>query len=131
MKKTILKYLAVILLTVLACYKLMPRQVETRTEVQVKVQEKVKTITKIVERPDGTKETEIKEDRSSNTDSNSISSVKPISRDWSIAAGMALGGPLAKDIYSLQIQRRILLGASVGVYARTDKEIGLLLGYSF
>jgi hypothetical protein len=52
---------------------IQPPKVETKIQIQkeVEVQEKVHTVTKIVERKDGTKETIIDEDKEKNTQSDS------------------------------------------------------------
>jgi hypothetical protein len=82
------------------------------------------TVTHVIERPDGSKETIVVEDKKSN----SISKTAVVN-DWSVSVGSSL---LEKtNVYTVSVDRRILGEFSLGVYARSDKEVGVLVRYSF
>jgi hypothetical protein len=116
----------------MACYKLLPRPVQIKEKIVTQVKERTKTVTVIKELPDGTKVTEIKQDKDTDINQVATKDIKPLSRDWSIQAGMALNREHhGQPIYHLGVSRRIILGASLGVYARTEGEYGAFVSYSF
>lgn len=106
------------------------KQHKPKTEIKevVKVQERVRTRTVIKERPDGTKETIIVEDR--RTDSKATKVVQTGANRYSIGYFNSLKSR-EEPIHGLQITRRILGDFSIGVYGRTDKEYGVLIRYDF
>lgn len=85
---------------------------------------KEKVVTRIIERKDGSKETVIVDERVSK----STKTVTKVS-NWSIGVGTSLVNKT--NVHTLQIHRRILGDLSVGAYARSDSEFGLLLQYQF
>jgi len=102
----------------------------SKSSTVTKVQERVRVVTRLKERPDGSKETVITEDR--NTESGTTTIIEAKKPMWSISASTAVlslspRGP----IYTIQVDRRLILGAFVGAYGRTDGELGLSLRYEF
>jgi hypothetical protein len=96
------------------------------TKEVVKYKERVRTRTVIKERPDGTKETIIVEDK--NTKGKRIATKKVSKPDWSIG----VSSTIKKDpIYGAQVERRIIGDIWLGGYARTDKEFGVSLRFDF
>lgn len=92
----------------------------------VKYQERVRTRTIIKERPDGSKETTIIENR--NTKGKRTATKKVSKPDWSVG----VSSTIKKDpVYGVQVGRRIIGDFWFGGYARTDKELGLTLRYEF
>lgn len=108
------------------------KRVETKTEVvreQVVVKDKI--VTRTVERPDGTKETVKVEtlDRVKDLTKNRSERVlKPLKKEWRVGAQLALVEP---NVVTLNVERRMLWDVWAGVYARTDKEVGLSLSFEF
>lgn len=130
LKKSYIKYLVTCLIGIGLGWALKPDQtkIETRTiEVIKEVRkdyEDVKENTRVIERPDGTKETitdrtarrVIETDISKEKDKSKsiVSSVKP---QWSVGAYMALTEP---NEYLLTVDRRILGNIYIGAYGRTQ-----------
>jgi len=94
----------------------------------IKYRERVRTVKKIVERPDGTKETTETTDTARSFDQDK--SLKVTNRpDWNIGVASSLNSSI--PVYSLIVQRRILGNLHMGVYGQTDSTIGALISYSF
>ncbi len=93
----------------------------------VKFKEKTRTVTKVVERPDGTKETTIVKDSEIQHESKRTQSGLP---DWTVLASTSLNNP-GTPVYTLSVYRRILGTLAVGAYARSDRELGVGVSYSF
>ena len=92
--------------------------------------------TRIEERPDGTKITTITATKENKKDTNTKTKLKSkitvSEKKWSVWA--AMGSRLSvrpEPVYTLGIDRNVLLGASVGLYGRTDGEFGVTFRYSF
>lgn len=108
---------------------LIPKNFEEKTVTEV--QERVVVRTQIIERPDGTTETIIDERRESDYRSESEKITTP-EKDWSVGLSASISGDFRADrVYTLTVQKRLLKGLSGGIYARSDKEIGAILSYSF
>ena len=118
-------------LAALLTWQLLPAKIKIEEHLVTEVQERVIVHTRIVERPDGTKETIIDEER--NTDSRSESSKVTTSLPvYSVRLSQSISGEYAqKTVYTLGIDRKLIGSLSVGVYGRTDKELGATLSYSF
>lgn len=99
---------------------------ETQIKEVVKFKERVRTRTIIKERPDGTKETIIVEDR--NTKSNTKTDIKIGKANWSLGAMSTIK---KSPVYGAQISRRLIGDLWLGGYARTDKEFGVILRFDF
>lgn len=122
------KYVAVAIVAGLITWKLLPPKIEIREKIVTEVQERVRVDTRIIERPDGTTETIISERRDTDTSVVSERESKPAGTEWIV--GLRASGS-KEPIYSLSIERSLILGLSAGLYARTDKEVGLAISYSF
>ena len=115
-------------LTALICWKVLPPKIN---EVKVvEVQERVKTLTRIVVRPDGTTITTIEELRDTLRRERTERTVVKEKTHIALSRSSYRDGP-HEPVYTLGVQREVMWGVSVGAYARTDKELGLTLGYSF
>lgn len=86
--------------------------------------EKKRTVTRIIERRDGTKETTVISDESK-TDT----SIKTKPKNWSVGVGQSLTEKT--PIYIVNVNKRILGDLSLGAYGRTDGELGVMIIYSF
>lgn len=51
--------------------------------------------------------------------------------DWKASALIGYSYDKKQSVYGLDVQRRILGTASIGIWATTDKTIGLSVGYEF
>lgn len=94
---------------------------EKTTEIQER--EIVRTIYR--ERPDGTREVinERERKRTAKTE------VKRKKKDWIIGAGTSLTE--REPVYHVSIDRRVFIDGYVGVYGRTDGEIGVSVKWTF
>ncbi len=102
--------------------QLTPKNID---KVQDKTQEQSTTTIHEHKNADGssdidTKIVDAKKEQHSET---SISTSQP---DWFIAASSSIN-----EIYGLSVSRRILGPIYIGVYGRTDKEVGLNVGMQF
>lgn len=113
----------------LACSLLNPR---TETKIVTKVQERVRTITKIKVSPDGTKETIIDETSEKDTTVDKQSTSKQGNKTWTVFGTATSGSfPNLVPTYGIGVTRNILLGLSAGAYGTNKGEVGLALSYSF
>lgn len=108
-----------------------PDKVRIEEKLVKDVQERVIVRTVIKERPDGTKETIIDERRDTDTHIER-ERVTTAMADTAISLSQSLSGEFRGDtVYTLGIQKKLLGSLSGGIYARTDKEYGVTLSYSF
>jgi hypothetical protein len=106
--------------------------VEFKEKIVTQIQEKVRTVTKIVTKPDGTTETVIDERVDRDTKIVSSKKTKPKHSEWSIIATIAPEREFgSRPIYGIGLQTNLILGLSGGFYARSDAEVGLIVSYSF
>lgn len=96
------------------------------TKEVVKYQERVRTRTIIKERPDGSKETTIIENR--NTKGKRTATKKVSKPDWSVGISSTIK---KSPIYGAHVSRRILGDIWLGGYVRSDKEFGVNLRFDF
>lgn len=115
-----------------AQYYFGPKKVEYKEKIKLVEVERVevRTITRNEKRSDGTQITtitkeEIKEDKK-DLSKEVEKKVTPIKKDWFVTGTYSID-----DNYSLAVQRRILFDIYAGVYARSDKEIGLAVSFQF
>ncbi len=102
-------------------------RVEVRTEIEETVRRDV--VTRIVERPDGGKETIII-DRSKEH-STSVTEISP-PKLWLASVGASSGDNLSRDFkYSASVQRRVVGPFFAGLQADTEGSIGMLLTVEF
>ncbi len=109
--------------------KVQTQTVEVTKEV---VKTDIRTIVRIVEHPDGTKESTTETvDHSIANSSNSKSATVYAQKDWLV--GLTIGSEFAKlePIYGLQVNKRILGPFFGSVSATTNKQINLGLGMEF
>jgi hypothetical protein len=102
---------------------------KTETVVKEKTLWKERGVTKILERPDGSKETTIVEKREKKSKSDAKRVVKINKRMWNVGLSQSLS--LKTPVYSLGVQRRVFKDIFIGAYARTDKEFGVSLRFDF
>lgn len=125
------KYLLVAALAAGLTYWLIPEKLKIEEKIVTEVQERVIVRTRILERPDGTTETIIDERRESDTRIESEKLTTPVA-DWSVGLSASISEEYRDEtVYTLSLQKKLLGGLSGGLYARTDKEIGAVLSYSF
>lgn len=92
-----------------------------------KVKYRERVVTEIMERPDGTKTTRITKNVKKVDKKKSTLKLNP-PKDWHISLS---GPPTPNPRITLQIERRVLGELFLGVYGRTDGEVGVSLGWSF
>lgn len=100
---------------------------EVRIKTVTKVQEKVHVVTRIVERPDGTKETVIisKTDRRTSR----VKTRRESRRTTMVSVSQSMNKSL--PVYTISVQKELFASLGLGVYGRTDREFGFSLSYSF
>jgi hypothetical protein len=91
-----------------------------------KIQERERVVTRIVERPDGSKTTEIIKETDKTETHLSKKSAK---KDWLVGVTSSLNENTPN--YGVQVSRRVILDLYVGGYAKTDGELGVIVTYSF
>lgn len=105
------------------------KQVEVQKEVLVK---DVVTITKIVTRPDGSKEEVITVTDKSKENKQSTNTVTKKASNWHASVGAKSKiDKLGIDVYTIQIEKRILGDLFIGVTGSTDKTVGITVGMEF
>lgn len=110
-------------------------KIETQTVDVIKevIKTDIRTITRIVERPDGTKETIIDEtDKSTNNKTEKHTDTTYANKDWllSVSAQTEVTQIMKPD-YGVQVQRRILGPFYLGGMVDTSKRVGVSLGMEF
>jgi hypothetical protein len=91
---------------------------------------KYKTIDRVITKPDGTKIVEIIKEVDKSKDSSTKVKYDTRKRLVSVYAGCD-SILRCKPIYGIGYSKKLIAGLYGGVYARTDKEVGLVLTYSF
>jgi hypothetical protein len=112
---------------------LFPQTKEKIVEVEKEVVVKdVVTVTRIVTRPDGTKE-ELVTVTDKTKENKTATSTKTVSKsNWHVSASAKTKlDKLQIDIYTVQIEKRIIGDIFLGVNASTDKTVGLTIGLEF
>jgi hypothetical protein len=109
-------------------------QVKTK-EVQVEKEVVVKdivTVTKVITRPDGTKEEliTVTDKTKENKQTTSTKTVAKANWHTSISAKSKLS-PVQVDIYTIQVEKRILGDLFLGAVVSSDKTVGLSIGLEF
>lgn len=131
MKKNLLLLLAGLIAGAALGISLKKPQIKTEIVEKEVVKTDVRTITKILERPDGTKETVIDTiDKSKASSSKSETMTKILQRDWLISAGAHIDYKLMPE-YSLLVQRRVLGPLFAGLQGSSTGKVGLLVGMEF
>jgi len=98
------------------------KEIEIR-EVEV-IKERIKRVVHIIERPDGTKETIIKEETEKETTvaKESIEKTRPARMDWIVGVGKDMIGG---EDYIYTVDRRIIGNLYLGAYGNTNSSYGL------
>lgn len=115
---------------------LTPAKVEEKVVEKIVEKEKkdIHTVTRIVERPDGTKETTIEHtDKSTNTVATDKSKELKIDdrANWRVSVGTGYDFRRKEQLYIGTAERRILGNISVGVFGTTDQQAGITVGIEF
>lgn len=131
-----MKYKIIIVVILLAAsfyagYSQREVQIETKEVVVEKVITKVDRVTEVVERPDGTKITKTVDKSTSYNERQSDTTIskKPNTKNWLLTGSVSLDK--RDPIYTLGVGRRIAWGGYMGVYGRSDGEVGFTLTLSF
>lgn len=107
-------------------------KVEFKEKVVTKIQERVRTVTKIKVSPDGTKETTIDEVAEKDTVALKESSSKPSTKDWLIGTSVGIKESFQeKPDFGINVQRRIILDAYLGIQYVPGEPIRAVLTYAF
>jgi hypothetical protein len=116
-------------------------RVETKIEKQVVTEQVTHTVTKIIARPDGTKETVIVKDTDTDTKSNTeMQSVNEtvIHKDdlnISLLAGaqphLFQGVSIGPLVYGASVTKRLLGPVTIGAFGLSDLTVGVSLGLNF
>ena len=124
-------YIAVCAASILLTIAFSPEKIKIEEKTVEVVKERVRVDTRIIERPDGTTETIISERRDTDTRSETekLTTGLPV---WSVSlSASAYSASRDEPIYGVGVQKRLVGSLSGGIYARTDKEVGVMLSYSF
>lgn len=109
--------------------KIQQQTVEIEKEV---IKTDIRTVTRVIERPDGTKEsvTEIV-DRTTKRETTSKTATTFQRKDWVVSLGGVAQVRHLDPVYVLQVNRRILGPFYVGGIITTDQQIGISVGLEF
>lgn len=111
---------------------LAPPVIKTETVEVETVRTDVHTITRVLERPDGTRETIIDStDRSKLKTSRSDTASAPVQKNWLVSAGARLQPQNLQTYYALTVHRRVLGPFSAGLGADTSGRVELSVGMEF
>lgn len=112
---------------------LFPQTKEKIVEVEKEVVVKdVVTVTKVITRPDGTKE-ELVTVTDKTKENKTATSTKTVAKStWHASIGAKSKiDRLQIDIYTVQVEKRIIGDLFLGVTGSTDKTVGLTVGLEF
>lgn len=129
--------LAVVIASTVAVTRYYFPRIETQTIDVIKevIRTDVHTITRVVEKPDGTKETIIDHtDKSVENKDEKHSDTKFASKNWQMSGSASLDYTeltRLEPVYGIQVQRRILGPFYLGALADTSKKIGVSVGMEF
>lgn len=120
-----------------------PEKIKTEIKVEkvVEKQEVVRTVTKVVERPDGTKETEIVQDSETNTKSDTTRdkvtevTITHNNLNISLLAGaqpkLFQGVSIGPIVYGASVSKEVLGPITVGAFGLSDLTFGASIGFNF
>ena len=129
MKNTIIALTVGLLLGAGAGTFLFPQTKEKQVEVE-KVVKDVVTVTKIITRPDGSKEEVITV--VDKTKENKTNTITKKAANWHVSASAKSKlWPVQIDTYTIQVEKRIIGDLFLGVTGSTDKTVGLTIGMEF
>jgi hypothetical protein len=101
---------------------------ESQTVDRIVNKDVIRTVTRIIEHKDGTKETVI--DNAENKSSTETKVVTIAKSKYHLSGGARTDLGL-KPVYFVQVEKRILGNISVGLNASTDKQLGITIGLDF
>jgi len=132
MKNIVVSFIAgaVIGIAVFAYYRKPTEKVIKQTQVVEQV--RVRTVTKTVQKPDGSKEiVQVIEDNSTKTAKGSSTVEKRLKPNWIL--GVSAGTRLSsfEPVYALETNRRLIGPVFAGAYGRTDGEFGFTIKLEF
>lgn len=133
LKSLIFPTLAATIAGLLVHYYLPRIETKVVTKTETIVQNNVRTITKIIERPDGSKETVIDSvDKSTVDKTKSKTSTKFAQKNWHIS-GSILTNFKAKNVpeYQIEAQKRILGPFYIGALLSSEQKVGLVIGFEY
>lgn len=107
-------------------------KIETKTVVQTKIVTLNHTVTRIVQRPDGSRETTI-DSTTNSTATAKNTSVQFKAPNWHVSAAAVkkLDSWTNAPVYQLAVERRILGPIYIGALLSTQREVGLSIGLEF
>lgn len=117
-----------------------PEQLRVETETIYQEVEKEKRVIEerivVIERPDGTKETRTEKGIEETIDKervglDTVTIVESKEKEWNLSLLYTLPTKDIKESYGLHVQRKVLGSIQLGLYANTQKQMGLSIGYSF
>lgn len=130
MRTKIIPYAIACICTILAYLEYKNPEVVTKTE--TKIVDHVTTVTKIVKQPNGETETTITTDETKNINTAS-SVVTPVKKNYNISAlaGMNFEAAIPRQVYGISISKEIIGPMTLGIYALTNRTIGVSIGIDF
>lgn len=131
--KTLLSYLAIALLSVALTRYYYPRvDVQTVETTKDVIKTDIRTVVKVVERPDGSKETVTETvDNTTRTTKDTKSHTEIKQKDWVLTVGARTQLTALEPVYLVVVQRRVLGPVFSGLAADTKGSIGLTIGLEF
>lgn len=126
----ILPYIVAIVCALVAYLEYSHPEVVTKTE--TKVVDRVITITKIVKQPNGETDTTITTDETKNISVDS-STKTPLKKTINISAliGMNFEATIPRQVYGISLSKEIIGPVTLGVYALTNRTVGVTIGIDF
>lgn len=104
-------------------------QERTKIEEKEVVRNNIKTVTRIVERPDGSRETITEStDRSTERSSRQVEQQKVAEKNWLLGITATTRLTQLQPIYGVQVSRRILGPFFIGVNINAAGDFGALIG---
>ena len=133
MKSILITAVVALILGAAAGSQLFPtvKTKEVEVEKQVVVKDIV-TVTKVITKADGTSETTTTTTDKTKENKQSTNTKVTVAPDWHVSVSARSDiWPIQVDKYTIQVERRILGSAFLGVNASTDKTVGVSLGVEF
>lgn len=111
--------------------KIQEKIVEKEVE---KKDNNIRTVTVVVEKPDGTKtSTTTQDDKSTDVVNDSKSDSASVANlpDWKVSGGLGYNFKEISSVYMVGVERRIIGSIALGVFGVTDGTIGLSVSVGF
>jgi hypothetical protein len=113
------------------CYWLMPTsQSTTFVDSKETTKTDVRTITKIVEKPDGSRQTIIETTDNSTKVATEKQTIKTDSKKWAASVGVQANYTLQPE-YFIMLERKVFSNVSLGLMATTDAYAGVYVQIAF